>query len=475
VVISFSNSSDGYVALNLFAGMGNQVPTELEDREALLTGNVISMDYFTAETSAGVSYEVTFSGLVQDASYEVMGVANNTDGIVSQVAVQVVNTSDSNPPQLTATDPGVGTGELPVGGPVVLVFDEPVVYDDTKELVFTELFDGEDVVVSTVTVDNNMVTVTPGEDFTNYDVVLLSYPEGTFTDYSGNLTAEMNSYYDGEFHGLYWGVELMEFEASSILPAEEVAPSGFDIVVSFDQAVDASEVADGDITLTYDNGTDILIKSVLASEVSANGNDLTITQSYAAPPGVEVTLNIPSELLYIGYGNPNAEVTASWSIALTLADLVGTYNVEAVSYIDPGPYDEMWTATVELVPDNDTALSITIDAGAGGGIAFLAKFDLSNLEITIPEATSAGNIYGYGATLIVATDLSTYAGGPVVGTINSASSFTLNELGMYLAEYDNGDGTFGIWWDAFDTSWTKSTTKAAGAGSIDPAKAARFK
>lgn len=474
VVISFSNSSYGYVALNLFEGTGNTVPTELEEREALLTGNVVSMEYYTAETEVGNVYQYTFEGLVQDASYEVIGVGNNSDGVVSEAVVQVVNTADSHPPMLTGTDPENATVGLPVGGPVVLIFDEPVLYDDTKDVVFSELLDDEDVVAS-VSVDGNMVTVTPGEDFTNYDVAMLSYPEGAFTDLTGNLVAEMNSYYDDGFYGLFWEVESMEFEAISIAPEEAVVPTGFDIVVGFAQALDISGVGDGDITLTYDDGVDILIKSVMASEVSAAGNDLTISQSYNAPPGVEVTLDIPAELFEVGYGNPNAEVTATWNIELTLADLVGNYTVNAVSYANPGVWDEVWTATVAEVPGNDTALSIVLDAGIGGGIAFLAKFDVVAWEVTITAGTDAGDLYGYGPTLIYESD-GTYIDGsaPVLGSIAGANGFSIDLVGMYLPDYDWGDGTYGALWDAFNTTWTKSATKSAvSGGSIDPSKISR--
>jgi hypothetical protein len=189
---------------------------------------------------------------------------------------------------------------------------------------------------------------------------------------------------------------------------------------------------------------------------------------------VEVTLNIPAELLSIGYGNPNAEVTASWTIALTLADLVGSYNVNAVSYSNPGAWDEFWTATVELVPGNDTALAITIDAGGGGGISFLAGFDVDALTILIPEGSNAGDLYGYGATLIYGSDAVNYLGGDVYGTITSGNSFAIDEMGIYLPEYDWGDGTFGAFWDAFSTTWSKSSTKAAAVRSTPPAKASRF-
>lgn len=475
LTISVTSDADGSASVILLAGSGNTPP---EDPADLATGNISAMDFQAKHVVANTATNFSFDGLVQDATYEVMAVGTNLNGKYSEVVTLAVATDDSYPPVLLDTDPGVGYDPvLPVDGSVVLYFDEPVLYDDTKDLVFTELFDGADVLAGSVTVDGSEVTVALGENLTNRDYVLLSYPEGAFTDLAGNLAAGVESYVDGDqLVGLFWRAETKDYDAVTITPEEAVVPAGFDIVVSFAEEVDIEDVADGDITLTYDDGRNVLIRDVLVSELSATGNDLTITQSYAAAPGMVVTLDIPSETLSVGYGNPNAEVTASWTVALTLADLVGNYTVEAVSYIAPGTYDEVWAATVELVPGNDTALSITINAGYGGGVAFLAKFDVDLLEISIPEASNAGNLYGWGATLIIATDLSTYAGGPVTGTINSASSFTINELGMYLAEYDNGDGSFGAWWDAFDTNWTKSALKAMPAATgVNPEKAARFK
>ncbi len=470
VVISFSNSSNGYVALNLYEGTSNEVPTELEDREAMLTGNVSSMAYHSAQTEVGTVYQHTFEGLVQDASYEVMGVANNGDGVVSEVVVQVVNTSDSNPPVLIGTDPEVGYSPiLPVDGSVVLIFDEPVIYDDTKDLTFSEYFDGEDVVAGSVTVDGNAVTVALGEDLTNRDYVWLSYPEGAFTDAAGNLAAEMVTYQDGnQFVGLYWRALAKEFEALTILPEEAVVPTGFDIVVSFAEAVDADDVADGDITLTYDDGTDVLIKAVLASEVSAAGNDLTITQSYNAPPGVEVTLNIPAELLGIGISNPNAEVTASWSILHPLQTWIGSYTVAAASYAVPGSYDEAWTATIAPVSGDLTSLAITIDAGNGAGAPVLVSIDDVGMTITIPSGSDAGDLYTYGPTLMYVGDYATIdMVSDIVGTINPDGSILIDQLAMYLPDYV-------FYWDAFNTTWTPASKKAAPRNANFAVKAARF-
>ena len=325
----------------------------------------------------------------------------------------------------------------------------------------------------------NEVTITPEDSIRNREYLWLSYPEGAFTDHSGNLAAAIETGFNDEgngFVGLYWRAEARLFEVQSVSPEDGglIVASAFCIVVTFEEAVDADDVSDGDITLSYDDGLNVLTRSVLASELSVDGNELTIAASYAPSPGMSITLDIPEDVLGIGIGNPNAEFTASWIAQLSLADLVGSYSVAAVSGFSPGAYDEVWAATVELVPGNDTALSITIDAGAGGGLAFLAGFNVDSMSITIPGGTDAGDLYGYGVTAIYSSDAATYVGGDVFGTITGANGFTIDLLGMYLLEYDHGDGTFGTLWDAFSTTWAKTATKAAVSGGINPAKAARF-
>jgi hypothetical protein len=471
--VSVTSSADGYASVILLPGTGNTPP---EDPEDLATGNLNAMAYQSKKVTANTAKNFTFTGLVQDAAYEVMAVGTNLDGKYSDVSTLAVGTDDTYPPVLVGTSPSTGyTPILPVDGSVDLIFDEPVIYDNTKDLVFREFYDAADVVAGSVTVSGNTATVTLGENLTYRDYVLLSYPEGAFTDLSGNPVAAMDSHPDGStFVGLFWRAEAMVYDPESIAPAETVVPADFDIVITFPDSVHASRVTDGDITLTYDDGRDVLIRSVLASEVSTAGNDLTITQSYTAGPGVSVTLNIPAEILDIGINNPNAVITSSWSIELTLADLVGTYTVEA-AYLSNPAYDEVWTATVALVSGNDTALSITIDAGAGGGIAFLAGFDVNAWTILIPEATDAGDLYGFGPTLIIESDGSTYVAGDVHGIIMGGSSFSIDLMGLYLPDYDWGDGTYGALQGAFNTSWTKTAKKAAPVGSFPASRIPHFK
>ena len=314
--VSVTSNGDGYASVILLPGSGNPVP---EDPENILTGNVSSLEYQSKMVKANQATNFTFQGLFQWALYEVQSAANNADGKVSEVRTLTVGTDDNYGPVLSATDPGISySPELPVGGPITLVFDEWVLYDDDKILTFTSYYGDEEMAAGSVEVDGNVVTVTPAEDFTYRDYIWLSYPEGAFTDYAGNPTAEIVTYLDeeaGEFVGLFWRVEEFMYDAASITPeADSVDASRFDIVVTFDDEVDIDDVEDAMITLSYDDGVDVLIKGVLVSELTALDNTLKITQTRLGVPGTTITLNIPEGVLGIGIGNPNAEISVSWAI-----------------------------------------------------------------------------------------------------------------------------------------------------------------
>jgi hypothetical protein len=470
--VSVTSDADGYASVILLPGTGNDIP----DPENLLTGNIQSLDYQSKKGEANQAINFTFEGLFQWSLYEVQSAANNPDGKVSEVSSLTVGTDDSHGPILTATDPGVTYDPvLMIGGPVTLVFDEWVEYDETKPLIFTEFYDGEDVNAGSVVVDGNIVTVTPGEGFTYHDYIWLSYPEGAFTDYAGNPTAEVETYFDadaGAFVGLYWRVEAHLYEALSVTPeAGIVPPSRFDIVVTFDAEVDASAVADGDMTLTYDDGLDFLTKGVLASDIIALDNTLTIKQSSTPMPGMTVTLNIPEGALEIGYRNPNAEVSTSWIIEHPLGVWMGNYSVAAVSYGDPGEWDEAWAASIGPATGYPNSLSITIENGAFVGTPFLASVDTVAMTVSIAPGTDAGDIYDYGPTTMYLGDyVSIDEGATIIGTIEADGTINIDKLTMILADYGMVDGL----WDAFNTTWTKSEKKAASGGAGYAAKAARF-
>lgn len=470
--VSVTSNGDGYASVILLPGSANPVP---EDPEDLLTGNVTAIEYQSKMVKANQATSFTFEGLFQWALYEVQSAANNADGKVSDVATLTIGTDDTYGPVLSDTDPGVTYDPvLPVGGPITLIFDEWVRYDESKALTFSGFYTGQEVTAS-VEVDGNIVTVTPDEEFTYNDYIWLSYPEGAFTDLARNPTAEIITYLDeeaGAFVGLYWRAEEFLYEAVSVMPEEgPIEPSQFDIELTFDADVDISELEDGAITLTYDDGTDILIKGVPASDVSAEGNVLTIKQSILPDAGMNLTLTVPEGAIEIGVGNPNAEVIAAWLVH-PLFQWIGTYTAEAVSYANAGEWDETWTVTTAPVEGDVNALSITISTSEDAiPEPFIASVDVDAMTISIEPGSNAGDLYGYGSTAIYYGDYETLdEEAMITGTIEADGTIKIDNMTMILVDYGFDEGL----WDAFNTTWTMSTEKAARGGAGYAAKAARF-
>ncbi|MEZ5070971.1 MAG: hypothetical protein R2751_08395 [Bacteroidales bacterium] len=115
------------------------------------------------------------------------------------------------------------------------------------------------------------------------------------------------------------------------------------------------------------------------------------------------------------------------------------------------------------------SLMVTIDAGSGGGIPFKVGIDTEAMTITIPTGTDVGEIYGYGPTLMYVGDYSYIdRETDLVGTISEDGTIAIDEVAMWLPNY-------AYYWDAFNTTWTKTGKKAVESNAAIELKAERLK
>jgi hypothetical protein len=321
ITVQVSSSKDGYIALHFFGGTGHEVPRSDEEKEAFLTNNIASMGYASVKVTSGETYLVTFSdGIVQNSVYDVVALANNTDGIVSEGRLITVRTSDNYPPVFLGSSPASGIDAVyEQGEMMVLIFDESVIVDRSKEFIFTTLFSGKSEAAGQVLTQGNLVGVVPASDFPEGDYVFLSWPEGAVMDFRGNMAAAMESYLDEEnnFYGVYTRMVTPPREAESTGPGGDSIPSGADIVITFNDTVTADkDLEKGMISLGYadidgaPDHTEYLDPAMLLFE----GTTVTVPQSFAADPGWVVTLTVDEEAFDIGYFVPNAGINSSWRI-----------------------------------------------------------------------------------------------------------------------------------------------------------------
>ncbi len=149
---------------------------------------------------------------------------------------------------------------------------------------------------------------------------------------------------------------------------------------------------------------------------------------------------------------------------------IGTYTVEAVSYGDPGNWDEEWTVTTSPVAGDPTKLALL--GISEGTKAAIATFDTDAMTIEISTPQDLGEIYGYpdpywgeiyyGSDVLfglVGGDwanpsdgiLDANAGTTITGTIEEDGTIRIDRIAPAL-RYGT---TYYIIWDMFNTTWTK--------------------
>ncbi len=136
-----------------------------------------------------------------------------------------------------------------------------------------------------------------------------------------------------------------------------------------------------------------------------------------------------------------------------LAAWIGIYDVAAVSYGNPGAWDESWVVTTEADPDDFNNLLIYGIGGEGSG-PVLAVINLEEMTLTMSPGQTIGDPYGYGNISIykgteAGDDLITDE--PLVGVIEEDGTIRIDLLGMLITDGDYA----GFLYDVFNTTWTK--------------------
>jgi hypothetical protein len=136
-----------------------------------------------------------------------------------------------------------------------------------------------------------------------------------------------------------------------------------------------------------------------------------------------------------------------------LAKWIGTYSVAAVSYGNPGPWDEGWLVTTEPDPDDVNRLIIT-GVGAAGSLPIKATINMEEMSITLSPGQLIGDVYGYGT---IAVYKGTDAGDdvvldePLVGVIEEDGTIRVDLWGHFITDGQYANSL----WDVFNTTWTK--------------------
>jgi hypothetical protein len=223
----------------------------------------------------------------------------------------------------------------------------------------------------------------------------------------------------------------------------------------------------------------------LGAAAAKEGIDFTISsKSISAEIGEDNTANVTPIDNGVFTGNKrfylvisassSSQISAQKRFLVTIADdehplknWLGSYTVTAVSYGNPGGWDEEWSILTTAVEGHLDQIAIT-GLGYGSTEPLIATVDKDALTISIVSGQTLGAAYGggngevklyYGTDALIGqvlageeitSEMLTAAGIiPITGTIETDGTIHLDKMGMVLTDYD--------WcWDVFDTTWDKN-------------------
>ena len=252
----------------------------------------------------------------------------------------------------------------------------------------------------------------------------------------------------------------------SVLSVKEQGPAGtFNIYLG---AVTGTTATDVTLSISVDGisnpaieGTDFTISSKNVS-VGVGETVVTIT-----PIDNAVFEGNKQFKVSISGNSQNYDVTNQNTLTVTLIDdehplktWLGTYTVAAVSYGDPGNWDEEWTVTTSAVSGDITKIQMV--GISGGTEPVIATVDKVAMTIEIESPSYLGGIYGYDngslyygtddilalAGTYVTTGMLAAATHKITGTIEADGTIHIDRMAIVLDDYV-------YCWDAFNTTWTK--------------------
>jgi hypothetical protein len=230
------------------------------------------------------------------------------------------------------------------------------------------------------------------------------------------------------------------------------------------------------------NVTISLVTSVEGVTVPAvEGTDYTLSAtSVDVPVGTaEVTItSINNEVftgnkkfyLVIDSNSADYKTAAQSSVTVTLIDdehplkaWIGSYTVTAVSYGNPGAWDETWTVTTAAAAGDATNTKLSMLGISEGTVAAYATFNTTDMTLSMTSPQDLGVIYGgyygalyYGTDALIAigggytnaATLAASAGTPITGTFDADGTIHIDRIAPILTSYV-------YVWDVFNTTWTK--------------------
>lgn len=415
------------------------------DAATLYAVKYASIAQGTAKAADKPSTTLELADLKPNTTYQVYAVAGSPMGVVGEVVVKSVTTSDGVNPVLT----GSGYEDTVLK----LSFSEAVTLAEGTATLryFARQKAGinEDVAEGTYTVpadsiscEGKVVTFTFAGEVPAGAYYTLDYPAGMFVDSANNPVAELKSGFSAASgslapYGVFGRADFTTWEFDA-LDVEIVSDPEYMFSFTTSQT-EIAKYGEGAATVTYTKaGRSVTNELVAKSDYIISNGTVYLMLPETPDYGATVTFNFEEDLFWDIYGNSSAEYEAEllFSYGYELSDLVGTY--DGAYYC---AFDGKWYAmglTIEESDDPEKG-NVMITNGFSSAFTFLqpvyATFDLNGGTLTVPS----GQLFGTFTADDVTYGVAVFASNSSAQPITSPAVFSVPEAGTIT-----GGGLFGF-------------------------------
>lgn len=342
--------------------------TAAVDAETLLKGSYASVYNVVKNTNDAATFTYNMRKAngaplcMPGKTYQIYAVAASDKGVLGEVAVATVSTTDQLAPRPTQYEYDAAEKTMYV------LFSEAIARGEgAVKAVSYKYYDlvngkfaGEEVEEVEVVVDGDVIAITANTNPGAY--VAFSWEAGAFVDAAGHACKALNSGFSmqqGDFVGLVGENDTEAFEVTELNVVEPAIGGtigdweAFYGTLMFDMNVFANTKAAADaVTLTYKNAkSETTVKLTYGEHWDTSANTFIFVLPKEPEFGDKVSIKIAEGAFTDAYGNPNAEVefADAWlrSYGFTRDLVVGNYIFAHQSGFDGNVY----TATSSIAAD----------------------------------------------------------------------------------------------------------------------------
>lgn len=434
-------------------------------------------------TTENPTFSLPIATAAPNTKYYVYAIASNDKGIIGDLALDSIQTTDKYIPTFVAASPTSDSRGI------MVKFSEAVTRGTGK---VTGKYYKEWDILNPVDVAEEEISVSIDGDVVTFGTanapagafVCISYEEGAFLDAVGNKCPAMTSTLNmstGKFTNLNYRVATTSFDITDenvTSPADgTVFPKYEDFkgVLTFDFDIYRNDalVEKGDLSVVYTNENRVATYALTPDQWSVEGKSLSFVLPAAPEAGDLVMVKISSDVIFDIYGNGNNLYVSTlvWKyFAMTKEMVLGTFKFAYQSAYDETPTDyDGSTITISENAEVENGLIIKNLWVEGSEIA--GSYDISKGEIYIGAYQALGVITNSKGAKYGLITYSLSGADAIAFTVNADGTMVSTDLAIVACD-ENYESMLGYWEKC---SIAVFSAQAASAASKRAARASKAK